>query len=438
MSNDPIGIALSVLNRFAGSQTAERLGLRKPAERIAFEAVRSGFAAANVAARQFKAVRELLQPERLPRPSTGAGRFDLTESEQQQMFRESVRRFAEDVMRPAAADADIACSVPENVRTAFAELGITVFAVPEALGGAASEHSPVTSVLIAEELARGDMGLAVALLAPIGVANALVRWGSASQQATYLPAFAEENPPQASIAIAEPGALFDPMHLRCKAKPSADGFTLNGVKTLVPLGSSADFFLVAADLDCVGPNLFIVRADLPGVTIEAAPAMGLRAASTCTLRFVDTPLTAADRLGEDQEGFDYTTLIDMSHILWCALATGTAQGVLDYVIPYCNERIAFGEPITNRQSVAFMIANINIELDGMRLMTQRAASRAEQGLSFHREAYLARVFCADKSMEIGTNGVQLLGGHGFVKEHPVERWYRDLRAVGIAEGGVMA
>jgi alkylation response protein AidB-like acyl-CoA dehydrogenase len=111
--------------------------------------------------------------------------------------------------------------------------------------------------------------------------------------------------------------------------------------------------------------------------------------------------------------------------------------VLDYVIEYANQRVAFGEPISHRQSVAFMIADMAIELVAMRLLTWRAASRAERGLSFHREAHLARLFCADKAMEIGTNGVQILGGHGFVKDHPVERWYRDLRAVGVMEGALI-
>jgi len=111
--------------------------------------------------------------------------------------------------------------------------------------------------------------------------------------------------------------------------------------------------------------------------------------------------------------------------------------VLDYVIPYCNERGAFGEPITNRQSIAFMIADIAIELECMRLMVYRAASRADLGRSFRREAFLARLQCTDKGMGIGTDGVQLLGGHGYVKDHPVEHWYRDLRAIGVIEGGLL-
>jgi alkylation response protein AidB-like acyl-CoA dehydrogenase len=142
-------------------------------------------------------------------------------------------------------------------------------------------------------------------------------------------------------------------------------------------------------------------------------------------------------LGEQPDAKRYLELTDLARIAWCALAVGTAQAVLDYVIPYCNDRVAFGEPISHRQAVAFMIADMAIEIDGMRMVMLRAASRAEQGLDFHRETYLARVLCGERAMEIGTNGVQLLGGHGYIKDHPVERWYRDLRAAGIFEGGLL-
>ena len=111
--------------------------------------------------------------------------------------------------------------------------------------------------------------------------------------------------------------------------------------------------------------------------------------------------------------------------------------MLDYVIPYVNERQAFGEPISNRQAVAFMVADIGIELEGARLVTYRAAARAEQGKTFAREAALARRLTGEYGMQIGSDGVQLLGGHGYVKEHPVERWYRDLRAIGVMEGAVL-
>ncbi|HET6336476.1 MAG TPA: acyl-CoA dehydrogenase family protein, partial [Polyangiales bacterium] len=153
--------------------------------------------------------------------------------------------------------------------------------------------------------------------------------------------------------------------------------------------------------------------------------------------FDDVRLPTRALLGDGVDVCDFTELVDLSRLALCALMVGTSQAILDYTITYCNDRIAFGEPVSHRQAVAFLIANIGIELESMRLLTLRAASRAEQGLPFHRESYLARVLCADKGMEIATNGVQLLGGHGFIKEHPVERWYRDLMTISTMEGGAL-
>ncbi|MFI2708170.1 acyl-CoA dehydrogenase family protein, partial [Nocardioides sp. CER28] len=141
-------------------------------------------------------------------------------------------------------------------------------------------------------------------------------------------------------------------------------------------------------------------------------------------------------LGET-DGSTYAECVRFSRLAWCALALGTAQAVLDYVTPYVKERQAFGEPIAHRQAVAFMVADIAIELQAMRLVTYKAASLVARGKDATREIALARKLCADKGMKIGLDGVQLLGGHGFVKEHPVERWYRDLRAIGIMEGAVL-
>jgi alkylation response protein AidB-like acyl-CoA dehydrogenase len=137
------------------------------------------------------------------------------------------------------------------------------------------------------------------------------------------------------------------------------------------------------------------------------------------------------------DGTTYAECVRLSRLAWCALAVGTGQAVLDYVTPYVKEREAFGEPVAHRQSVAFMVADMAIELQAMRLLTYKAAARVAAGKDASREIGLARHLCASKGMRIGLDGVQLLGGHGFVKEHPVERWYRDLRAIGVMEGGVL-
>jgi alkylation response protein AidB-like acyl-CoA dehydrogenase len=145
----------------------------------------------------------------------------------------------------------------------------------------------------------------------------------------------------------------------------------------------------------------------------------------------------ADALLGDGSADDYRECVRLSRLAWAGLALGSARAVLDYVSEYVKTRTAFGEPIAHRQAVAFMVSDIAIELEGMRLVTLKAASRAEQGLDFARETALARRLTAEYGMKIGTDGVQLLGGHGFVKEHPVERWYRDLRAIGLMEGAVL-
>lgn len=309
--------------------------------------------------------------------------------------------------------------------------------MPEDFEGIAEQRSSVTNVLVAEALAYGDMGLALPILAPAGVAAALTHWGSADQQATYLKEFAGDNVPQACVAIAEPQPLFDPTALKTTAVRTPSGYRLDGVKSLVPAAANAELFVVAAQLNGK-PTMFIVESSTQGLTVKPDPSMGIRAAAIGQVELdkVSVPLSA--RLGEDDASdADYSEAIALSRLGWAALAVGTSHAVLDYVVPYVKEREAFGEPIAHRQSVAFMCANIAIELDGLRMITWRGAARAEQGLPFAREAALAKRLGADKGMQIGLDGVQLLGGHGYTKEHPVERWYRDLRAIGIAEGVVV-
>jgi alkylation response protein AidB-like acyl-CoA dehydrogenase len=267
------------------------------------------------------------------------------------------------------------------------------------------------------------------------VSTALVLWGDADQQATYLPAFVGDDVPAAALAVLEPRPLFDPFALQTTAARTPDGYVLDGVKALVPRAAAAELFVVGAMLDG-SPALFLVESGTSGLTVEPEPAMGLRGAALGRLALNGARVPATALLG-DATGTDYRECVRLSRLGWSALALGTGKAVLDYVIPYVNERQAFGEPISHRQAVAFMVANIGIELEGARLATLRAASRAEQGKPYEREAALARKLTVEYGMKIGNDGVQLLGGHGYVKEHPVERWYRDLRAVGVMEGVVL-
>jgi alkylation response protein AidB-like acyl-CoA dehydrogenase len=426
---------LRALNWLAASDLLDRLGLREPTERLLQGASRGTARTAARAGRTFAAAQKLSRPARQPKgPRTDL--FDLEPTDEQQMLRDSVREFSLAKLRPVAGEADAACAASEELPTQANELGLSMVGVPEELGGAVEQRSAVTSVLMSEALAQGDLGIAVACLAPAGVSTALSLWGDADQQATYLPEFVGESVPAAALALLEPRPLFDPFALRTTARRDGDEFVLDGVKSLVPRAADGELFIVAAELDDRGPALFIVESATDGISVEPEPAMGVRAAATGTLIFEGVRLPAGALLG-DADPAVYAECVQLARLGWCAVAVGTAQAVLDYVIPYVNERRAFGEPISHRQAVAFTVANIAIELDGMRLATYRAASRVDQSLPFAREVTLARRLCAERGMAIGSDGVQLLGGHGYVKEHPVERWYRDLRAAGLMEGALL-
>jgi len=395
---------------------------------------RAGFLAAGAANRPFKAMQKLLKPVRAAK-SGPPDLFDLTPTDEQAMIADAMKRFAAEVMRPAAAAADEAGAAPAAFLSQAAELGLAAMSTPEGLGGAGSEHAAVTNALVAEALGHGDMGLAVACLSTPSVACALASYGDASQQATYVPSLAGDKPPHAAIALMEPQTLFNPFRLATAADTSRDGYILDGEKVLVAGAMGAELFLVAAQLDRK-PAMFVVESGTRGLSVAPQPAMGLRAASLGRVKLKRARLPKSALLG-GKEGFDYGEFIARARLAWCALAVGAGQAVLDYVIPYANDRVAFGEPISHRQGVAFMIANIGIELEGMRLATRRAASRAAAGQPFARHAALARSLCSRHGMKIGSDGVQVLGGHGYVKEHPVERWYRDLRAVGVMEGSLL-
>ncbi|WP_445255660.1 acyl-CoA dehydrogenase family protein [Nocardioides aurantiacus] len=431
-TRDPIGLAVAALNRLASSEILDQLGLRKASERSVYRVTSAGFRTAGTVGRQFARAGKATRGQRVP-AAASTGQFDLTPGEDEQMIADVVAEFAAEVVRPAASAANEECTAPEDLLKATLEIGLPILGVPEELGGIATERSAVTGVLVHEALAKGDMGLAVAALAPGAVATAISLYGTEEQQATYLPAFTGDEVPAAALALAEPTALYDALAPAATAERRDGRIVLNGVKSGVVRGADAELFVLSATFEGEA-RLFLVESRAEGITIESDPSMGLRAASLSRLLLDDVAVEEIALLGD---AADHTACVRSSRLAWCALAVGTGQAVLDYVTPYVKERQAFGEPIAHRQSVAFMVANIAIELQGMRLVTWRAASRVAQGQDAAREIALARRLCSEHGMRIGLDGVQLLGGHGFVKEHPVERWYRDLRAIGVMEGAVL-
>lgn len=426
--NKAQGFGLNLLTRFAGSNLIDQLKMRKLLEKSLYHGSKSGFKLLGSTARQFKPATSNPK-QRLP--SNSKNLFDLSLSDEQQMMRDSIQRFAADVLRPAAHVADDQAIFPDEVAQQASELGLLFYALPENYGGVANEQAAVTNILVAEDLAHGDFSLAASILSNVGVVNAITRWGNETIQQKYLPAFAEDTPVLATFAISENTPAFNPNTLQTQARKTEHGYLITGKKSLVILGEKAELFLVTAMLDGK-PNIFVVEKN-DTIGMHQNPAMGLKACQTVCLDFGNTP---AQLLGDDD--FNYQAFLDLGALMWCALAIGTCEAVKEYCIQYANERVAFGEPISHRQSVAFMIADMAIEIDAMRMLVWNAASLAEAGKPFHREAYLARLLCNEKSMKIGNDGVQIIGGHGFTKEHPVERWYRDLRATAVMHSGLHA
>ena len=362
--------------------------------------------------------------------------FDITPSEEQQMTREVMRRFAREEMASAARAADEAAELPAGFLAKTVDLGLNFMPVPEELGGVGAGRSPVSNVLILEDLAWGDMAMAIATTAPLAVINGVMDGGTPSQRERVSEALATVAFTPAALALMEPGIGFDAHHLRTTAVRQADGsYHLSGRKSMVAFGPEACLLLVFAEVEGEGTQGFLVEGGTAGLTFEKEDYMGLRPLPLYSMVLEDVALPAAARLAH---GFDMGRLLSLGRIAVAALAVGTCQAVLDYVVPYVNERVAFGEPISHRQAVAFMVADMATEIEGLRLLVYRAAGQAERGLDFTRSAFLAYRNAIKYGMKIGTDGVQLLGGHGFIREHPVEMWYRNLRALATLEGMLLA
>ena len=354
-------------------------------------------------------------------------------TDEQDSMRLAMRDFAASAMRPMARDCDEASEIPDAFLAQAWELGLTGAQLPEEHGGYGAARSPVSNAIVLEELAYGDATLAVAAAAPALVAYAIADQGSAAQRAAYLPAFSGERPHAAVLALSEPSPAFDALTPRTAAARNGSGFVLTGTKCFVPLADRASHFLVVARN---GDRLdaFIVERDAAGLTIAAPEKnLGLKALLTGTLQFDGVHVSEANRLG-GADGADVPRLLNHCRVGLAALLNGLGRAVLEYCVPYAKERVAFGEAIARKQSIAFRLAEMHMEVESMRWMIWKAASELEHGGDATRSAHLARTYAAEKAMWIADHGVQVLGGHGFIREHPVEMWYRNARTLGVVEG----
>jgi len=360
--------------------------------------------------------------------------FKLTE--EQEVVREAMHDFAEQAIRPVARGADEASELPEDLLAQTWELGLVSTQLPAEFGGAGEARSPVTNAILLEELAWGDAALALAVLAPAAFAFAVADQGTQEQKREYLPLLCQDGYRAASLALVEPGPFFDPLLLKTRAEPKGDdAFVLSGAKSFVAMGDRASHFLVVTRNDGAR-DAFIVPRAAEGLTVSGPEkSLGLKALPTARLDLerVEVPRTA--RLG-GAEGCDVQRLQDHARVALAAVMTGLSRAVVEYAVPYAKERRAFGQAIAQKQAIAFGLADMHIETECMRWLVWKAASQLEQGLDATRSAHFARAYAAEQSMWIADHGVQVLGGHGFIREHPVEMWFRNARTLGVLEGTV--
>ena len=354
-------------------------------------------------------------------------------TEEQELVRDAMREFAADALRPAARECDETSQIPGELLDTIWQLGLVSTAISEAYGGGGEARSPITNALVLEELAHGCASLAVASMAPAAFANAVVDFGTEAQRQELLPAMCGDRFHAASLAAIEPAAFADPAAPRTKAEPKGDRFVLSGAKSFVPFADRASHFLVIArnngDLDA-----FVVPRDADGLSVgEREKNMGLKPLPTYGLELERVEVAADARLG-GEAGCDVRRLLDGGRAALAAVLTGVSRAVLEYCVPYAKEREAFDEPIARKQAIAFMLAEMHIETEGMRWLTWQAGSALEHAEPATKAAYQARAIASDKGMWIADNGVQCLGGHGYIREHPVEMWYRNVRTLGVLEG----
>jgi alkylation response protein AidB-like acyl-CoA dehydrogenase len=355
-------------------------------------------------------------------------------SEEQELVRTTVRDLAAEALRPKARDADEESDIPTDLLRSTWELGLVSSQIPEAFGGGGSTRSPTTGALLLEELAAGDAALALGALAPALFAMTLVDQGSQKQQQRYLPQLCGRDFHAAAVALVEPHPAFEPHTLRTTAAARGNAWVLNGTKSFVPFGGEASHFIVIARDDDGKPAAFVVPREAHGVSVAGPePTLGLRALPFARLELKSVEVPQDDRIG-GAAGFDYARLLNCSRVALAAALVGLSRAVMEYTIPYAKERVAFGEAIAQKQAIAFMLSDMAIETDAMRWMVWKAASELEQGKDATRSAHLARTYVAEQAMKIADNGIQVLGGHGFIREHPVELWYRHARTLSVLEG----
>ncbi|RJP30386.1 MAG: acyl-CoA dehydrogenase [Actinobacteria bacterium] len=365
--------------------------------------------------------------------------FEL--SDEQKMVQETVASFAADQIEPVMRESDEQNTIPEEVIAKGWELGLLGGCIPEEYEGFGEELSSLTGLIALEELAWGDLSIGLHLMAPSVLAISVLDQGTEEQKKQLLPTFCEEEYKAASSALVEPYYNFCASALRTSAACEGEEYVINGEKCLVPLAQESENMLVFAasnpGMGFSGVDAFVIPVATKGVSVgEREKNMGIKALSTYPVSFKDCRVSVSARIGEEA-GCNFLRLLSRSRLALAALAVGMSRRALEHSRDYATQRIAFGEPIGSRQAIAFMIAEMAIEIDAARLLAWEAAWRCDRAMDFEKEASLAKNYAADMAMMVCDRGVQIMGGHGYVRDNPVELWFRNSRGFAAFEGFVM-
>ena len=359
--------------------------------------------------------------------------ISFSPTEEQQMIVSMAKQFASDEMRKIYRQCDEDGTIPEGVIDTAWKMGLTSSGIPEEYGGPGGERSAITGSLIAEELAWGDLSITMHVLCPALFAYPVLEMGTDTQRRKYLPLFCGEKYKAATAALIEPRFGFDPCSLSTAARLDGNEYVLNGEKCYVPLAAEADSLLIYAAENGT-TQAFVVEKGTRGLEVgEREKNMGIRALATYEISLTDCRIPKENRLG-GEKGHDFNRIVNCSRVALSAMAVGIAKAAMEYSRDYARERVAFGEPIGSRQAVAFMLAEMAIEIDATRLMTWEAAWTLDRKDEATKEAALAKAYADDMVLMVTDRAVQILGGHGYVREHPVELWLRNGRGFTTFDG----
>src|SRR6266851_966933 len=362
-------------------------------------------------------------------------RFDL--DEEQSDIRNMVRRFTAQEITPYAETWDETHHFPREVYHQMAGLGLMGMTTPEEYGGSAL--SRLSGALVYEELAKGEMATAVGLSVHNMVTGSIARFGNKEQRRRWASRLAAGEL-LGAFSLSESAAGSDAASLQCRAERTGEVYLLNGSKLWVTNAGEADIYLVMArskaGKNATGISCFVVEKGTPGFSFgKTERKMGLHSSPTRELIFENCEVPVANRIGEEGQGFKIAlSSLDGGRINIGAIAVGVAQAAFEIARDYARQREQFGQPISAFQGIQFMLADMAMKIEAARLLVYEAAYKLDEGQDASMHASMAKCFATDMAMEVTTNAVQVLGGAGYVRDYPVERYMRDVKVAQIFEG----